>query len=172
MNETAPDLFFRRATSADVDAMAECRLTDPVAGPADPRMAAYFEGEHHPQQALPERVGYVALAVDRVVGYVAGHRTTRHGCGGELQYLFVAPADRRRGVATELLRMLAGWFQEQRVRKVCVAVADDSPPEAKPFVESLGAAPLRRYWHAWADIGVVLAHGEYRDASPEGAPHV
>lgn len=54
-------LQFREATTADVPAMALCRLTDPAAGPADPRMAAYFDGQHHPQQALPARVGYVAL---------------------------------------------------------------------------------------------------------------
>ena len=43
-------------------------LTDPAAGPADTRMAAYFKGQHHPQQALLPRVGYVALADDGVVG--------------------------------------------------------------------------------------------------------
>jgi GNAT superfamily N-acetyltransferase len=43
------------------------------------------------------------LAGDAVVGYIAGHRTTRHHCAGEVQYLFVAPAYRRRGVATALL---------------------------------------------------------------------
>ena len=43
-------------------------------------MAAYFNGQHHPQQALLPRVGYVALAGDAVIGYIAGNRTTRHAC--------------------------------------------------------------------------------------------
>jgi len=73
---------FRKATSADVAAMARCRLTDPAAGMADPRMAAYFEGQHHPQQALLPRVGYVAWAGAAVDGYIAGHRTHRYDCEG------------------------------------------------------------------------------------------
>lgn len=147
---------FRQATAADVVAMARCHDADPANSVADSRMAAYFADKHHPQQALSPRVGYVALVNDAIVGYIAGHRTTRHGCAGEVQYLFVAPRYRRRGIATALLRLLAKWFYSQSAAKVCVALADDSPPEAKPFYESAGAAPLKRYWYAWEDIGAVL----------------
>lgn len=148
-------ICFRTATSADVPNMAQCRLSDPAAGPADTRMAAYFDGQHHPQQALSARVGYVALAGDGVIGYIGGHRTTRHGCAGEVQYLFVAPAYRRRGIASALIRLLAKWFQEQRAAKVCVGVAADSPA-ARPFYDSLGASALKKYWYAWEDIAVLL----------------
>jgi hypothetical protein len=44
-------------TEADVSEMAACRLRDPEASPADPRMAAYFTGQHHPQRALTLRTG-------------------------------------------------------------------------------------------------------------------
>jgi ribosomal protein S18 acetylase RimI-like enzyme len=148
------DIQFRAATSADVAAMARCRLTDPAAGLADERMDAYFDGQHHPQQALLPRVGYVALAAELVVGYVAGHLTTRQTCAGEVQYLFVAPAYRRRRVATELLRLLAVWFRGRGAAKVCVCVDADSPA-ARPFYRSLGAFPIRKYWYVWDDIGVV-----------------
>ena len=87
--------------------MAECRLTDPAAGPADSRIDAYFSGQHHPQQALPPRVGFVAVTEHSTIGYLAGHLTMHHGCAGEVQYLFVAPAHRRRGIATKLLQLLA-----------------------------------------------------------------
>ena len=123
------DIVFRRATSADVPAMVRCRLNDAATGPADPRMAAYLDGEHQPQQALPPRAGYVALRGEQVVAYIAGHRTNRHGCQGELQYLYVAPGDRRRGLGTGLLRLLAEWFREQGVQKVCVGIANDSPTQ-------------------------------------------
>src|SRR5438552_9190725 len=141
------------ATESDVPAMAGCRLTDPAAGRADTRMAAYFKGQHHPQQALLPRVGYVALADDGVVGYIAGHLTTRHGCAGEVQYLFVAPAYRRRGVATALLQLVAEWFGQQDAQRICVCVDADSPA-AQPFYESVGASPIRRYWYVWDDINV------------------
>jgi GNAT superfamily N-acetyltransferase len=149
------DIHFRVATSADVAGMAQCRLSDPAAGPADSRMAAYLDGRHHPQQALPPRVGFVALAADSMVGYVAGHLTTRHNCAGEVQYLFVAPAYRRRGIATALIRLMAGWFRDQGAAKVCVCLDDDSPA-AQPFYANLGAIPIKRLWYAWDDIGAML----------------
>jgi len=135
--------------------MERCRLTEAATGPADPRMAAYLDGDHHPHQALPPRAGYVALRGEQIVAYIAGHRTKRHGCQGELQYLYVAPGHRRRGLGTRLLRLLAEWFREQGVQKVCVGIANDSPPEAKPFVEHHGATPLAKHWYAWGEIGTV-----------------
>ena len=80
------DVHCRKATSADVAAMAACQSADP-ANAANPRMAAYFERQHHPQRALFPRVGYVAVANGEVIGYIAGHLTTRHDCEGEIQYL-------------------------------------------------------------------------------------
>jgi GNAT superfamily N-acetyltransferase len=151
---------FRSATSMDVADMAACRLTDPAAGPADQRMTAYFNGQHHPQRALTPRIGYVALADGTVIGYVAGHLTTRHDCEGEVQYLFVAPTYRRRGIATALLRLLAGWFQEHARAKVCVCV-DAGSPAAQPFYDSLGASPLsplKKYWYVWENIGILITN--------------
>ena len=146
---------YREATSADVPAMERCRLPDLAAGPADPRMAAYLDGRHHPQQALPPRVGYVAVVNGGVVGYVAGHRTRRLGCDGEVQYLYVVPPHRRRGVGTGLLRSLAGWFRDQGIAKVCVNANLDSPP-AVPFYLSRGATPIDAHWYVWPDVGVLL----------------
>jgi GNAT superfamily N-acetyltransferase len=146
---------YRESTSGDVIAMAQCRLTDPAAGAADPRMAAYFAGLHHPQQALLPRVGYVALAGDVVIGYIAGHHTRRFGYAGEVQYLYVTPTYRKLGVATALLRLLAGWFQRQGVDRVCVNVNPESPG-ASPFYTRHGAVALNKYWYAWDEIGTLL----------------
>ena len=159
---SSDNIRFRIATSADVPAMAACRLTDPAAGPADPRMAAYFEGKHDPQDALPLRIGYVALLREAVIGYIAGHLTTRHGCRAEIQYLFVAPDFRRRGVATALLRLLADWFGKADALKVCVCVDADSPA-AKPFYESAGASPFKRFWYGWDDISAFRSRSRHSD---------
>ncbi|MGQ0815993.1 MAG: GNAT family N-acetyltransferase [Gemmatimonadota bacterium] len=108
---------YRTVASADVNAMLECRLGDADSGPGDARMRAYFEGQHHPQQALLPRTGFVAVRDGRVVGYIAGHLTTRHGCDGEVQYLYVAPTHRRHGVAVGLLRFLRDWFFSKTQRE-------------------------------------------------------
>ncbi len=147
---------FRELTSADVTLMAQCHFADPAGSSPDTRMAAYFQGQHHPQKALAPRVGFLAFNSTTLVGYIAGHRTTRHGCEGEVQYLFVAPAYRRRGIGTALLRLLGKWFQNQGAQSVCVALAADSPPEAQPFFESVGASPLKKNWYALEDIGAAL----------------
>ena len=151
-------MIIREASGDDVPAMARCRLGDPGVHPADPRMAAYLAGEHHPQQALPPRVAYVAEADGEVVGYIAGHATRRFDCDGEVQYLYVSPSWRRRGVGAQLLARLATWFVAKDCRRVCVNV-DLESPSAAPFYRKFGASPLGPHWYVWDDVGVVGAAG-------------
>jgi GNAT superfamily N-acetyltransferase len=118
-------------------------------------MAAYLDGRHHPQQALAPRTAFIALAGDDVVGYIAAHATTRYGCAGEVQYLYVTPHYRRYGVARSLLRRAAQWFQAQGIGRVCVN-ADIESPAAVAFYTAEGAIPLNKYWYLWEDFGIVL----------------
>jgi ribosomal protein S18 acetylase RimI-like enzyme len=139
--------------------MAAARRADSAAGPADPRMLAYFEFRHHPQRALPTRVGFLAMSGHDVIGYIAGHLTTRHNCGGEIQYLYVAPAHRRRGIARDLLHLMADWFNSYAAVRVCVC-ADIESPSALACYEHLGAAPLfpgKKGWWVWERIDNLLA---------------
>lgn len=116
-------------------------------------MAAYLAGEHHPQQALPPRVLFMAELEDAAIGYIAGHLTRRFGCQGELQWIYVVPDHRRTGIGSRLLEMLAGWFVERDARRICVDVGDDA---ARPFYRRHGAVELNRHWMVWEDIGVAL----------------
>lgn len=148
-------LHYRTATASDVPAMEEARAPDLEAGPADPRMAMYLNGEHQPQKALAPRVAYVAMGHTSIVGYIGGHQTRRLDCEGELQYLYVVPRLRRRGVGTDLLRHLARWFHEPGMRRVCVAVDEDNA-EARAFLALHGAAELDESFLVWSDIAQVL----------------
>jgi GNAT superfamily N-acetyltransferase len=152
---TLDSLTYREVALADVAAMAQCRAADPLAGPADARMAAYFSGQHHPQQALLPRTGFVAIFNDTVIGYIAGHLTERFDCQGELQYLYVFPAHRRLGVARNLFLRLATWFDEHHALRVCVNVDADSPG-ARNFYLSMSATDLRPHWMEWRDITTTL----------------
>ena len=149
---------YRAATPVDVASMAQCRLDDPAAGPADARMTAYMEGAHHPQQALPPRIVLVGLVGHQIVGYIAGHLTRRYECEGELQYLFVAPRYRRAGVAGELLVRLAEWFALQDAHRICVNVAPENAP-ARAFYAKSGAQVLSQFWYVWPDLQVSIHHG-------------
>ena len=128
-------------------------LPQPGEAGGDHRMLQYLAGEHHPHQALLPRVLWMAEDACGPVGYTAGHLTERFGCDGELQWIYVVRTHRRAGVASELLRLLAGWFVEQEARRVCVDVGDD---QARPFYQHHGAVELNRHWMVWNDIGGVL----------------
>ena len=118
-------------------------------------MAAYLDGTHHPRQALAPRIAFVALIEDDVIGYIAGHATTRYDCSGEVQYLYVAPTYRRSGVALGLLRELARWFSANQIRRVCVN-ADLDSVGAVAFYVAQGAVALNKHWFAWEDITALI----------------
>jgi GNAT superfamily N-acetyltransferase len=144
-------IHYRKAELADVPRLVG--LPRPGEAGGDHRMPQYLAGEHHPRHALPPRVLWMASEGDTPVGYTAGHLTRRFGCDGELQWIYVVAEHRRGGVASALLRLLAGWFVDQGARRVCVDVGDD---EARPFYRRHGAVELNRHWMVWNDIGEVV----------------
>ena len=141
----------RPATVDDIPGLESARAPDEDAGPADPRMARYLLGEHHPQLALTERIVLIAESEGRVIGYTGGHRTTRHACEGELQYLYVIPAYRRFGLAGRMIRVLAAWFEGLGIRRVCVDVDPDND-RARAFYAEHGAVVLNSHWMVWEDL--------------------
>ena len=119
------------------------------------RIAGYLKGEIHPQKALPPRVSYVAVEGDSMIGFIAGHLTRRYACDGELEWIDVVPEQRRQGVASELLGLLAAWFVEQNAAKICVNVAPDNPAGVG-FYRRHGAVRLNEYFLVWNNIGSLL----------------
>ncbi|MGB6077420.1 MAG: GNAT family N-acetyltransferase, partial [Candidatus Acidiferrales bacterium] len=109
--------------------------------------------------ALKPRVGYVAYEGDTLVGFIAGHLTRRHSCDGELEWINVIPERRGGGIASELLRLLAGWFVAQKASRICVDV-EPTNTAARRFYARHGAEELNPHWLVWKDIDVVLGkHG-------------
>jgi GNAT superfamily N-acetyltransferase len=144
------NITYERLTAADVLAIAALRGVDESGGASADRMARYLEGTHHPQFARRQRAMWGArTSQGALAGYVAGHLTSRFGCQGELQWIYVTPAHRRLGVATGLLGVIARWFDGQQVCRVCVDVGNDA---ARAFYARRGAVPLRSHWMVWPDI--------------------
>jgi len=145
-------IIIRSASDADIGSMARLRLSSDWSGGADEeRMRRYLAGEHHPQHARTPRVAFVAESAAEIIGFIAGHLTTRFGCEGELQWLLVAPAYRGGPTGSELLSGLAEWFAQQAARRVCVNVASDDA-RARRFYTRHGAVELSEYWMVWPDI--------------------
>jgi len=150
-------LTIRCAEERDVPAMAALRSE--AWGTQEywvPRVAAYLAGRIGARDALPESVVFVAEIGDAIVGFVAGHRTTRHGCQGELEWINVSSSHQRRGIATQLLAAMAAWFIKQGATKVCVDV-EPTNAVARAFYAKHGAVDLKPSWMVWEDIGAAIA---------------
>ena len=151
-----PTLLYRLADKSDVPGMAHIR-----AGEWETeeywrvRISRYMDCEVHPQHALMPRVAYVALEDTAVVGFSAGHVTRRYACDGELEWINVIPERRGSGIASQLLRLLAAWFTEQKALRIC-ADAEPSNIAARRFYKRHGAADLNAHWLVWNDITTVL----------------
>jgi GNAT superfamily N-acetyltransferase len=114
----------RSVQNSDIPAMAAIRAKE---WESDSfwvtRIDGYLSGELSPQQALLARAALVAVDGNAVVGFVAGHKTRRHSCDGELQWMNVAVEQRRQGIATLMLAAIAAWFIQQQALRIYVDVS-------------------------------------------------
>ena len=149
-----PSIHFRPARLDEVPSLAQLRSENEAGGATPDRMLGYLAATHHPQQAQLPRAMWVALQGDAAIGYVAGHLTSRFGCDGELEWIYVVASHRRQRVGSGLLRLLAAWLVERSATRVCVDVGDEM---ARPFYARYGAVALDRHWMVWNDIHEVVA---------------
>ncbi len=153
----ATPLTIRPAAPADVPAMAAIRAEEWETQEFwQTRISAYLTAKISARQALPESATFVAAVDGAVVGFVAGHRTTRHNCQGELQWINVARRQRGRGIAARLVATMAGWFVEQQALRVCVDVVPENTA-ARGLYAKHGAVDLKPNWMVWEDIRTALA---------------
>ena len=149
-------VVYRQAAKADIPAMA--RILAGAWGTEEywrARITGYLNREIHPQHALMPRIIYVAQDGDALLGLIAGHLTRRFGCDAELEWINVDPGHRRSRIASDLLRLLAQWFAEQKASRVCVDV-DPANTVARRFYERHGAESLNKHWLVWNNINNVI----------------
>jgi GNAT superfamily N-acetyltransferase len=147
---------YRLATKSDIPALAVIRSK----GWETPdywtlRIEGYMKAELHPQKAPAPRVVYLATENERVAGFIAGHLTQRFNCDGELEWIDVIEEYRRKGIASELLHMLAAWFIDHKAFTICVNSGADNKV-AHQFYKSNGAKDLQEHWLVWENINVLL----------------
>lgn len=149
-------LKFREAQTSDIPAMARIRAAEwETEEYWNKRIRAYMAGELDPKFALKPRVNYVCYEDDLLIGFIAGHLTTRHACQGELEWINVIRERRGSGAAAGLIRTLAKWFVELNALRICVDV-EPSNAIARRFYARHGAEDLKPHWMVWNDIRVVL----------------
>jgi ribosomal protein S18 acetylase RimI-like enzyme len=111
----------------------------------------YMNGSYSPRFALSERAVHLALFGDSRAGYVAGQRTTRHDCDGELQWLNVAEEFRGGGIADALMTRMFAWFESVGAFQISVNVAPENVAARKVYAR-LGAERLNEHWMIWKDL--------------------
>ena len=149
-------VHYRLAEKSDIPAIARIRAAEwETEEYWRVRISRYLNCELHPQQALMPRVSYVALEAESLVGFIAGQLTRRYACDGELEWINAIPECRGSAVASELFRLLAAWFVEQRASRICVDV-DPNNTTARRFYKRHGAVDLNERWLVWNDINVAL----------------
>jgi GNAT superfamily N-acetyltransferase len=148
---------YRRATTDDINAMAQIRAA--VWGDVDywvNRISGYMNGTSHAQKSLMQRIVFVAVENEIIVGFIAGHLTTRFECDGELEWINIISLHQKKGIAFALLQLLAKWFIENNSIIICVN-AEPSNTAAQHFYKQNGAKPVNEYWLVWDDISIVLS---------------
>ncbi|HRH49324.1 MAG TPA: GNAT family N-acetyltransferase [Panacibacter sp.] len=147
-------ISYRQATNQDVPFLAKIRSENQeTENHWNDRISAYLNYTHNPQQALKTRIIYVALHNNIIIGFVAGHLTTRYECQGELQWINVVEKYRQTGIASNLVQILAIWFIGQKSYKVCVDPGNDI---ARQFYKKNGAENLNSHWMFWEDIRNII----------------
>ena len=137
-------IMFRSAEVADIPALAAIRA-------AEWETHAYWTrriGEYLPEKGAQDRMILIAENRGTVVGFVAGHRTRRYGCDGELQWVNVSRDGRRRGIGAMLVQQIGFWFVDQGARRICVDVEPDNII-ARGLYSRCGAKPFKPYWMIW-----------------------
>lgn len=119
------------------------------------RISGYLTSQLNPQHARAPRTCYVAVEETTVVGFAAGHLTTRYACDGELEWINVIPEWRGIGVASKLLRLMARWFVGNGAFRICVDV-DPNKAIARAFYTRHGAEKLNKHWLVWDNINAIL----------------
>ena len=119
------------------------------------RISGYLAGTYHPGYSKDERAVFVAERSGEILGFIAGHRTMRFACDGELQWAFVLPDYQWRGIGASLLSSMRQWFVEHKMKKICVNASEEMATRA--FYVKHGAMPLNEHWVVWENIGAESA---------------
>jgi GNAT superfamily N-acetyltransferase len=103
-----------------------------------------------PQTSRPERRVLKALHNSKVIGYIAGHLSTRFSIDAEIQSFYVLKQYQGRKIGTALLLAFVDWLLEQHAKTLCVDIHPKNPYKA--FYIKHGALYLNEHWLHWTDI--------------------
>jgi GNAT superfamily N-acetyltransferase len=153
------------ASVADIEALTNVEVTSKLGSFPEPldaiaidpdirsyRWQTYFNGES-PVTAKPERIVFKALRNGKIIGFIAGHLTTRHDKDAEIQNFYVLKDEQRKSIGSLLLDNLLTWLKRQGAKSLCVGIAPENPYQK--FYIKYGGLHLNPHWIYWDDLDEV-----------------
>jgi GNAT superfamily N-acetyltransferase len=117
------------------------------------RWQGYLSGTTSPQCAKAERQAFKAIDSGRLIGFIAGHLTTRFERDAEIQLFYVLREHQRAGVGAKLLVEMVNWFVNQNARSACVGIAVENPYQR--FYLKFGGIHLNPHWIVLDDLNAL-----------------
>jgi hypothetical protein len=113
----------------------------------------YLSGAASPQEARPERVAFKACIDDKMLGFIAGHLTTRFGKDAEIESFHTVAEDENGAWGRLLLRFIE-WATQHGARSLCVGIGP-AQNDYKEFFLRYGAVYLNPHWIYWDDMAAL-----------------
>ena len=113
------------------------------------RWMTYFKGQS-PQTSKPERLILKATDKGHIIGYIAGHLTTRYSLDAEIQSFYILKSYQRQGLGKRLFMEFVHWLGSKHATSLCVGIAPAN--KYKAFYLKNGGQYLNEHWIYWADI--------------------
>jgi len=127
------------------------------------RWQSYFL-KQSPLTSKPERIILKAVDGEEIIGYLAGHLTTRFGMDAEIQSFYILHEYQRQGIGTALLCRFSDWLKTHQGVSLCVGVLPANPYKA--FYLKNGGKYLNEHWIIWNDVSVILSASGLPQAGP------
>lgn len=113
----------------------------------------YLSGTSSPQAARSERVAFKACLDDKMLGFIAGHLTTRYGKDAEIES-FHTVADDQNGAWGKLLLQFIEWATQHGARSLCIGIGP-AQQDYKEFFLRYGACYLNPHWIYWDNMAAL-----------------
>lgn len=117
------------------------------------RWSTYFD-KQSPKTSKPERRILKAVNNIRIIGYLAGHLSTRYNMDAEIQSVYILKQEQNNGIGTKLLAEFVKWLISLDARTLCVGFNPGNPYKA--FYLKHGGQYLNEHWIFWPDITQLL----------------
>ena len=113
------------------------------------RWISYFTGES-PSSSKPDRIVFGVTEAGEIIGYIAGHHTSRFDVDLEIQSFYILKKWQRKSIGTNLLVRLSQWAQVKGYVSACVGVAPLNP--YRSFYLKHGAYVRNQHWLEWGNL--------------------